>query len=219
MGAGSSNPGPGRKPLNAGNARRSEKVWQRQQDSSSMLFFGVIFILVIILLLGTAVLGVVYLGLPLLDQIDDWQIRSPDGVPAAGTLSPTIIVRPSVAPDMADKNKLDPTDPIVGRWKSTDISLKGYTYPTNADSFILTMYNDNTFIIHDKVNNTYTVGSWKRVSRTDYYTEYSAFEPGRNCFVRIVGNPQSLQFQYSFSSSTISPDPGWIGYISYIRAD
>lgn len=181
---------------------KSEKVWQKKKESSSQLLFGLIFLLVIVFLLAVIALGVMYLVPSLLGQPNGQYEYSPGGMPA----SPTIIVRPTVAPNMDMQEKLDATDPIVGQWKSCDIELKYYTYPRVADSFFLTVYNDNTFIIQDKVNETYIVGTWAIVSSDAYSNEYSGVEPGKAGPFTIVGHPESLQFQYKTE-----------GYISYLR--
>lgn len=199
--------------------RRRQPAKRYDSQSSGMLgaaiFFGGIFLLICVLVLLVWQLGddLFYASRPIVPANAtpraspspaptmaptptrppaQQSVSTPQPVPASNKLPERVVlVKPGVPPDLYDRQKLVPTEPFVGLWRSTYYNQDPY------DHYRLTIYNDGTYVIHDFINDTYITGKWTLRYAGNNFQEYRAFEGGKVGIVQITAHPDSLNFYYS----------------------
>lgn len=110
--------------------------------------------------------------------------------------------RQAAAAAQHEHDRLIRTDPIVGLWQSDNAERVGAGGPD--DRYNLTVYNDHTFTLHDRVVNTITNGTW--VKTGNYYTTdiYTVWEEGRTfppISISIGHNMAHLSYTYTYKDS------------------
>jgi hypothetical protein len=101
-----------------------------------------------------------------------------------------------------EHNRLIRTDPIVGLWQSDNAERVGAGGPD--DRYNLTIYNDHTFVLYDRVVHTFINGTWEKTG--NYYTTdiYTVWEEGRTfppISISIGHNMAHLSYTYTYKDS------------------
>jgi Tfp pilus assembly protein PilX len=116
-----------------------------------------------------------------------------------------------------EHDRLIRTDPIVGLWQSHDASFENSA--ELFDDLNLTIYNDHTYVIYNRVNGTSTHGTWEKTG--NFYTTdiYTVHEEGKTFPPTTIShglNSGHIQYTYMYRDS---PPNAILTFINYDLVD
>lgn len=114
-------------------------------------------------------------------------------------------------------DRLIRTDPIVGLWQSHDASFQNMA--GLFDHYNLTIYNDHTYVIYDRINHTSIDGTWVKTGNYDTTDLYTVFESGKTFPATTISHGHNggyLQYTYMYRDS---PPDSILEFINYELVD
>lgn len=205
--------------------KTNERLERSYKRSLGFLKFAVILSLVSVLAMMLIIGGVAAVWIyfqyqhPLQDS-HGAGLASPTSAPTASPASSWKDNTPQQykGPIVIDQEKLVQTDLIVAIWQSKDASLQSadgsyLSVPKDFNNYILIIYNDHTYLLFDRPNNTYVKGTWEKTVDNPYYNEYTVHE-GDSTFpaTKITYSQLSIQYIYTYKDD---PPHSILSYIDY----